>query len=303
VAQPSDDPEIPMGSMLTPLLMLVVMSFFIFIPSVRETLSVVAGSVLEPAIPFHDTLFVPTVLILGCSIMVINTLIRSFFMDNVKQAHFSHRNKQLRSIMNEARLERNNARLEKITRIQQKMMPEQMKMQTAMMRPMMFTMIFIFGIFGWMYTNVESFRVDHVSLPWVPQWDMNARVMWIFPAWVFVYICLSAPLGRVLDRHIRLIRYRTHPLMVAGEKVPEPLLAMLKDNPKENASSMKVRQSQRGGRRKRSNKEESLIPKSANTILSPTAVQGECPVCNSSNIARGKGGRLRCNVCWESFRS
>ena len=131
---------------------------------------------------------------------------------------------------------------------------------------------------------------------------MQARVLWIFPAWVFVYICLSAPLGRILDRHIRLIRYKTHPLLVAGEKIPEPLLAMLKDNPKEKSSSMKVRQSQRGGRRKRSPKEESSMPKSVNTILSPTAVQGECPVCDSTNIARGKGGRLRCNVCWESFR-
>ena len=96
MAQPSDDPEVPMGSMLTPLLMLVVMSFFIFIPSVRETLSLVAGTVLEPAIPFHDTLFIPTVFILGCSIMVVNTIIRSFFMDPIKQAHFSHRNMQLR---------------------------------------------------------------------------------------------------------------------------------------------------------------------------------------------------------------
>ena len=123
MAAPSDEPEVQMGQMLTPLLMLVVMSFFIFIPSVRETLSVVAGTVVEPMIPFHSTLFVPTVLVLGSVIMFVNTIIRSFFMDPVKQAHFNHRNKQLRSMMNEARTERNTSRLDKITNILQRMMP------------------------------------------------------------------------------------------------------------------------------------------------------------------------------------
>jgi len=299
VAAPSDEPEVQMGQMLTPLLMLVVMSFFIFIPSVRETLSVVAGTVVEPMIPFHSTLFVPTVLVLGSVIMFVNTIIRSFFMDPVKQAHFNHRNKQLRTMMNEARTERNTSRLDKITKIQQRMMPEQMKMQMSMMRPMMFTMVFIFGIFGWMYTNVESFRVDHLSLPWRPQWNMNDRVMWIFPAWVFVYISLSAPFGRILDRHIRLIRYRTHPLIVSGEKIPEPLLDMLKDTGKESRTSSRTQRSQRGGGRKSASKSRK---KSGNQIISSTVIEGTCPVCSSSDLVRGKAGHLRCEVCWESFR-
>jgi uncharacterized membrane protein (DUF106 family) len=259
----------------------------------------VAGTVVEPMIPFHSTLFVPTVLVLGSVIMFVNTIIRSFFMDPVKQAHFNHRNKQLRSMMNEARTERNTSRLDKITKIQQRMMPEQMKMQMSMMRPMMFTMVFIFGIFGWMYTNVESFRVDHLSLPWRPQWNMNDRVMWIFPAWVFVYISLSAPFGRILDRHIRLIRYRTHPLIVSGEKIPEPLLDMLKDTGKESRTSSRTQRSQRGGGRKSSSKNRK---KSGNQIISSAVIEGTCPVCSSSDLVRGKAGHLRCQVCWESFR-
>lgn len=300
VAAPSDEPEVQMGQMLTPLLMLVVMSFFIFIPSVRTTLSVVAGTVVEPMIPFHDTLFIPTVLILGTIIMFVNTLIRSFFMDPVKQAHFNHRNKQLRSMMNDARLERNTSRLDKITKIQQRMMPEQMKMQMSMMRPMMFTMVFIFGIFGWMYENVAHFRVDHLSLPWLPQWGMEDRVLWIFPAWVFVYISLSAPFGRVLDRHIRLFRYKTHPLIVADKKIPEPLLEMLKDSGKESRSSSRTQRSQRGG--KKSSIGFKGKKNSGNQIISSSMVEGSCPICSSTDLSRGKAGHLRCGVCWESFR-
>ena len=299
MAGPSDEPEVQMGQMLTPLLMLVVMSFFIFIPSVRTTLSVVAGTVIEPMIPFHNTLFVPTVLVLGSLIMFVNTIIRSFFMDPVTQAHFNHRNKQLRSMMNEARMERNTSRLDKISKIQQRMMPEQMKNQMSMMRPMMFTMVFIFGIFGWMYTNVETFRVEHLSLPWRPQWNMEDRVLWIFPAWVFVYISLSAPFGRILDRHIRLYRYRTHPLIVSGEKIPDPLLDMLKDTGKESRSSSRTQRSQRGGARKSTSKPRK---KSGNQIISSTVIEGTCPVCDSTDLSRGKAGHLRCGVCWESFR-
>jgi uncharacterized membrane protein (DUF106 family) len=300
MAAPSDEPEVQMGQMLTPLLMLVGMSFLIFIPSIRTTLSVVAGTVIEPLVPFHDVLFIPTVLVLGTMIMFVNTIIRSFFMDPVKQAHFQHRNKQLRSMMNDARMERNTSRLDKISKIQQRMMPEQMKMQMSMMRPMMFTMIFIFGIFGWMYTSVENFRVEHLSLPWKPQWHMEDRVLWIFPAWVFVYISLSAPFGRVLDRHIRLIRYKTHPLIVSGEKIPEPLLEMLKDSSKETRGSSRTKRSQRGGRKSSSFSKSKK--NTGNQIISSSVIDGTCPVCSSMDLSRGKAGHLRCGVCWESFR-
>ena len=68
------------------------------------------------------------------------------------------------------------------------MMPDQMAMQSAMMRPMMFTMIFIIAIFSWMANSVAEFRVDYVSVPWQPMWNMNGVIMWIFPAWVKHYV-------------------------------------------------------------------------------------------------------------------
>ena len=39
--------------------------------------------------------------------------------------------------------------------------------------------------------------------------------------------CMSAPFGRVVDRHIKLFRYRTHPVVASGEKLKEPLLHLV----------------------------------------------------------------------------
>ena len=85
------------------------------------------------------------------------------FMDPIAQAHLQHRQREVRQIMNEARMNRDSSLQDKAMTLQQQMMPEQMDLQTGMMKPMMFTMVFIIGIFAWLTTSVENFRVDYVS--------------------------------------------------------------------------------------------------------------------------------------------
>ena len=155
-----------MASMMFPMLLLLgMMVMLMFYPGLRVGLSDTAGSILEPMLPFHQTYFVPTVFIVGSSIMVVNTIIRSFFMDPLQQAHFSHRSRQIGKQLREARMARDTAMADKMQTIQLEMMPEQMKMQSSMMKPMVFTMVFIIAIFSWMAGSVESFRVGFVSLP------------------------------------------------------------------------------------------------------------------------------------------
>ena len=59
--------------------------------------------------------------------------------------------------------------------------------------------------------------------------EFQCRVLWIFPAWIATYIAMSAPLGGILDRHIKIVRFSRHPLVLSGETIPEPLLHMLDD--------------------------------------------------------------------------
>ena len=158
--------------------------------------------------------------------------------------------------MNEARLSRDHVRLEKIQKMQMHLMPETTKLQMSMMKPMMFTMIFVIGIFSWMYVMVEEFRVEYVSLPWNPKWGFNGRIL-LFPAWIIAYITLSAPLGRIVDRHIKLFRYRSHPLVASGEKLEEPLLVLLKEKKSKKQSNRRTQRSQR--RRRGSTEEEEEV--------------------------------------------
>ena len=93
--QPGDAQAQAMSSMMGPMLvMFAIMIPLMLFDSIRISLSNSAGSVIEPLLPFHSEYFVPTVFVVGSSIMVVNTIIRSLFTDPLKQAHHAHRSKQ-----------------------------------------------------------------------------------------------------------------------------------------------------------------------------------------------------------------
>ncbi len=291
------------AGMMTPMLFLLgIMMLLMFNPGLRDTLSDLAGTVIEPTLPFHEQYFVPTVFIIGSSIMAVNTVIRSFFMDPLTQTHFSHRNKQISKQLREAQVARDTARVDKMRKLQMEMMPDQMAMQSAMMRPMMFTMVFIIAIFSWMANSVIEFRVDYVSVPWQPMWSMNGVIMWIFPAWVATYITMSAPLGRIIDRHIKILRYGRHPLILAGDTIPEPLLHLLQEEKAKTSS--KTRHSQRRSRDgpRKTGDTGSESRRGGNQHVAPPKAGTACPICSATMVTRSSKGKLRCSICLNEWR-
>ena len=294
-----------MSSMMLPMLFLLGMMVLLMVnPGIRIALSGGAGSIIEPMLPFHHEYFVPTVFIIGSSIMVVNTVIRSFFMDPLQQAHFSHRSRQIGKQLREARMARDTARADKMQTMQMEMMPEQMQMQSSMMKPMMFTMVFIIAIFSWMAESVEAFKVGFVSLPWKPMWSFNARIMWIFPAWIATYIAMSAPLGRIIDRHIKLIRFSRHPLVLSGDTIPEPLIHMLEEERRPDSASQRARRAQRRAGPRKTGKQgtKSAQVRSGNLHAAPPKEGTTCPSCDSDLISRTSKGVLRCDVCRNEWR-
>jgi len=212
--------------MMFMLLFMVVMTFMLMSEGIRTSMGSIADPYLSSWLP-SDKWFVITVLILGSISMFVNTALRNVFMDPIAQAHIGHRQGQVRKMMNEARTGRDPILMEKAQTLQQHMMPEQMSVQMGAMKPMMFTMVFIIAIFAWMGTAVGDFRVSYVSLPWAPEWNLETGKFLFFPAWIATYICMSAPFGRVVDRHIKLFRYRSHPIVSESQKLKEPLLHWL----------------------------------------------------------------------------
>ena len=296
-------PQPPGGSMMMMLMIMVLMTLLIMNPGIRNTLGGIADPVLSPVLP-EETYFIITVLMLGSFSMLMNTILRSFFLDPVAQAHIGHRQGQVRRMMNDARMSRDPILQEKATVLQQQMMPEQLKIQMGAMKPMMFTMVIIIGLFSWLTTTVETFRVDYVSLPWASEWNLLSDKFMFFPAWICAYICMSAPLGRIVDRHIKLIRYRNHPLVTAGDKLKEPLLHLVAAKTKtvdENAK--RRRQRSRSNSRKKGNKSKKENSKSSNetkeeSVTTYASAEGlECPMCGSDIISKSGPRNKICTVC------
>ena len=97
--------------------------------------------------------------------MLMNTVLRSFFLDPIEQAHIGHRQGQVRRMMNDARLSRDPILQEKATVLQQQMMPEQLKIQNGCYETNDVHHDYHYSSFSWLTTTVETFRVDYVSLP------------------------------------------------------------------------------------------------------------------------------------------
>ncbi len=234
--------------------------------------------------------------------MLMNTVLRSFFLDPIEQAHIGHRQGQIRRMMNDARLSRDPILQEKATVLQQQMMPEQLKVQMGAMKPMMFTMVIIIAVFSWLTTTVETFRVDYVSLPWASEWNLLSGKFLFFPAWICAYICMSAPFGRVVDRHIKLFRYRSHPVVASGEKLKEPLLHLVASKGKTvDKNAQRRRQKSKSQSKKKTatkSLEKSELKTNSTKKQAYSGLEGlSCPTCGSDMISKIGPRDKKCDVC------
>ena len=281
------------GQMMFLLLMMIMMMILIANPNVRTSLMNYADPILKPIVPQNSIILM--VFTLGSASMVVNTVLRSFFMDPVDQAHIAHRQREIGKMAQEARLDQNKVALDTAMKMREKMLPDQMAVQMGAFKPMMFTMIFIIAIFAWLASSVENFRVDYISLPWNPKWGLiDDKVMWFIPVWVFAYICMSAPLGRIIDRHIKLIRYKSHPIVLAGKSIKEPLVQEFRTiNDKNNNS--------RNTNKRRNNTKNKNIKFKKNSFNS-IKLDGECKVCGAFDIERTNSGKMRCITCRHEWR-
>jgi ribosomal protein L44E len=110
---------------------------------------------------------------------------------------------------------------------------------------------------------------------------------------------MSAPFGRIVDRHIKLLRYRNHPLIVAGEKIKEPLLHLVAVKPSEKSEQAKRRQ-QRSQRKKGPKKQanaKTSSTKQESKSAEHRSSKMECPDCGSNAFTNDGPRTKRCNIC------
>jgi len=269
-------------------------------PGLRGALAGYADPVLSPILP-KKTSLVLTVMGLGTASILMNTILRHLFIDPITQAHMAHRQGQMRKMLQRAQMARDHPRVEQAREIQQKIMPEQLEMQAAAMRPMLFTFVLIIAIFSWAADVVENYRVDYVSLPWTTEWNLEDRFL-LFPAWICLYIVMSAPLGRVVDRHLKLIRLKNHPVVVKGVPLAEPILATLSpdlEGPRRRSSSTGRRRSNAGRKRKVSKAD----PPAQKSPTAELIADASCPKCNAKRVHRIDRKRRVCEICIHAWGS
>ncbi len=285
-------PPVGGGQMMMMLLMLLMMTMLIMNPSIRNGLKDYADPVLTPIVPANS--FILTVFIFGTISMALNTVLRSFFMDPIAQAHLAHRQREINKMMQDARVDRDQVAMDTAMKLRERMLPEQMQLQMGVFKPMMFTMVFIIALFAWLASFAETFRVEYVSLPWTENWNLLEDKFLFFPAWICAYITMSAPLGRVIDRHIKLVKYKSHPVVVAGELIPEPYAEELKIEQKN-----KSKRNSKAHSKRKSIRENKVVEKTAEKIK----FEGiSCPTCMSTEIERASKGMFRCVLCREMWR-
>ena len=88
---------------------------------------------------------------------------------------------------------------------------------------------------------------------------------------------MSAPLGRIVDRHIKLIRYRNHPVVLANEKLSEPLhLVVSDDGAKSKQATQRRNRSRKNGPKSRLNQQTVNHRNQRRNRLLKTMTPAEC---------------------------
>ncbi len=195
-----------MGTALLPLTMMIPLFIFI-IPGLRSVVGLAAGVVLVPLIGFGGKYPLLTALLAGTVPSLASTVVRHFMTDWTKIARQQHRQRAFQKEMMDARLKKNAAKLKKLQEQQGNQMAYVQQQQMQQIKSTLPTSIFFIIIFSWMSIFLYEANVaTDFSVPWSNSASLLA--LYLFPAWVWVYMLLSIPLTMVLGRILKLITFR-----------------------------------------------------------------------------------------------
>jgi len=110
-------------------------------------------------------------------------------------------------------------------------------------------------------------------------------------------------LGRVVDRHIKLYRYRSHPIVVQGEHLKEPLLHLVsapKRSQNTQANSRRRRSEQRRNGPKKTSKP--ATEKEVEEVSTKATGSAACPQCGGTMIERDGPNTHVCKICRHEWR-
>lgn len=196
----------------SPIMLMMVMLFmmlFLFDPGIRKSIGLTLHPALFPVIGFNYTIPMVTLICAGLLSISFSTIIRHFTTDWMELAKIQKTQSDFNKQMREARLANDTAKVKKLQDKQPEILRMSMKLSTTQMRVMPITMIFIIPIFTWLWIFMDGLVVSTISVPWASKVGLRTSPGWcFFPNWLILYSLLTIPFSQVLQRSLKLYKFR-----------------------------------------------------------------------------------------------
>jgi len=170
----------------------------------------IANVGLMPVIGFGGALPVVTILLAGMLTTTISSFIRDRYTNWVKMARTQKIMSAWRKEQMDAVRKGQTTKLEKLKEAQQSFMKDSMEMQTTPLKSMAWTMFMFIVIFTWLRLFVDFVLLDHgnqwIAVPWSNHVYLNS--IYVFPSWVLLYSLLALPIGQIITRVLKYIRFK-----------------------------------------------------------------------------------------------
>ena len=195
----------------SPLMLMMFMLLMMFIlidPRIRTALGSALDPVFTPVLGFNNNFPLITVLCAGLMSITLSTILRHFTTDWMELARIQKIQSSFNKEMRDARLKNDAAKLKKLQEKQPEIMKMSLTLSSSQMKLMPITMIFVIPIFIWLSIFVNGLPVVTISVPWATKVSLIKGDVCFFPNWIVLYSLLSIPFSQVLQRMLKLYKFR-----------------------------------------------------------------------------------------------
>ena len=183
----------------------------IFDPQMSQGFGALAGFVLYPVIGFGGRFPVITVLLAGALTTGLSSVLRDHYTDWVKMVRTQKTTSAWQKALREAMRKGNKSEVTKLNKIREGFMKDQMDMQLNSMKPLAWTFFLFIVLFAWLsvFVNATLATVggQYFAVPWASNVYVN-YVPFLFPSWILLYSLLAIPIGQILTRVLKYVRFR-----------------------------------------------------------------------------------------------
>jgi len=191
----------------------------LFIGEVRNAVGGALNVVFAPVIGFNGEDPVLTLIFAGIIMIGISTVIRTLMTDTMSQARNQSEMKAFNAELRQARIENNLYKIKKLTEQQKVMMSKSMDASMKMMKTMPITMMVVIPMFSWVWYFLDHEAKNLIAIvPWSDTVNL-AGSMWFLPTWVLLYMLISIPVGQLLGRLIRWMKFKKRLEEIDGAEI------------------------------------------------------------------------------------